>query len=416
VTGTDRDGGPAPGGGAAPAGGAAVKEAVRAAIESRRGELVALSHSLHERPELGFAEHHAARAVGEVLAGAGLAVETGICGLPTALRAASGGGQLSVALCAEYDALAGVGHACGHNVIAAAAAGAAIGLAAVADAVDMRVTLVGTPAEEGGGGKALLLERGAFAGVHAAMMVHPWHEDRLGPACLAVDHVEVRYTGREAHASAAPHKGVNAADAMVVAQVAIGLLRQQLGPGDQVHGIVTEGGAAANVIPAHVAGRFMIRARTIEDLDLLRPRVERCFEAGALATGCSLEVEDLSPRYSDYVADQRLLAAFRANAESLGRHFDADDEGRAPPTFSTDMGNVSRVVPSIHPLVGLESGGAVIHEPAFARAAASPSADKAMIDGALCLAFTAVDAATDFALRQHLLQNEGGPRSQPPGR
>lgn len=386
------------------------KRAARAAVESRRQQLVALSETLHERPELGFAEHSAAEAVGRLLGENGLEVESGIGGLPTAVRGSAGGGQLSIVLCAEYDALAGVGHACGHNLIAGAAVGAGIGLAAVAEDLDLRVTVLGTPAEEGGGGKALLLDDGAFAGAHAAMMIHPWHEDRLGAICLAVDHVEVRYLGREAHASAAPHKGVNAADAMVLAQVAIGLLRQQLAPGDQVHGIVTEEGAAVNVVPARSAGRFMIRARTVEELDLLRPRVERCFEAGALGTGCSVEIEDLSPRYLDYVADQPLLDAFRANAESLGRRFRADDEGRPLPTFSTDMGNVSHAVPAIHPLLGLESGGSVIHEPAFARATVGPSAEKAMIDGALSLAFTAIDAAVDQDLRRHLVEAADRPR------
>lgn len=390
-----------------PLDGEAAKRAARTAIESQRGELVALSRAVHDEPELGFEEHHAARAVSRVLSGAGLEVEQGICNLPTALRGSVGPGPLSVALCAEYDALPGIGHACGHNLIAAAAVGAGIGLAAVADALGLEVTVLGTPAEEGGGGKVLLLERGAFAGVHAAMMVHPWHEDRLGAICLAVDHLEVRFTGREAHASAAPYKGVNAADAMVVSQVAIGLLRQQLPPGNQVHGIVTKGGDAVNVVPKQTVGRFMIRARTVDELVALRPRVEQCFEAGALATGCTVELEDLCPRYSDYVADQPLLDAFRANAESLGRRYRADEEEEPPPMFSTDMGNVSRAVPAIHPLVGLDSSGAVIHEPGFARAAVGPSAEQALVDGALAMAFTAIDAATDPDLRRHLV--DGAP-------
>jgi len=365
---------------------------------------VTLARSLHDRPELGFDEHHAAAEVGRMLDAGGLEVETAVARLPTALRAQSGPGPLSLLLCAEYDALPGIGHACGHNLIAAAAVGAGIGLAAVAGQLELKVTVLGTPAEEGGGGKVLLLERGAFAGVHAAMMVHPWHEDRLGAVCLAVDHVEVRFGGREAHASAAPHKGVNAADAMVLAQVAIGLLRQQLPAGNQVHGIVVKGGDAVNVIPRQTVGRFMIRAGTIEELEALRPRVERCFEAGALATGCSVEVEDLCPRYSDYVADHRLLERWRANAELLGRRFSADDAGAPLPTFSTDMGNVSRAMPSIHPLLGLDSGGAVIHEPAFADAVVGPSAEQAAIDGALSMAFTAIDVATDPDLRRHVME------------
>lgn len=384
------------------------KEAARAAVEDARSRLVELSTTIHDRPELCFEEHHAAAAVAAALEDAGLEVERGAFGLETAVRATVGRGPLSIVLCAEYDALPGVGHACGHNLIAAAAVGAAVGLAAVADPLGLRVTVLGTPAEEGGGGKVVLMDRGAFADAQAAMMVHPWHEDRLRAVCLAVDHIDVRYTGREAHASAAPFKGLNAADAMVVAQVAIGLLRQQMAPGNQVHGIVTKGGEAANVIPLETAGRFMVRALTAEDLDVLRPRVERCFEAGATATGCSLEISDLSPRYTDYVPDEPLLAAWRANAEALGRSFPADDAGMPVPIFSTDMANVSKVVPTIHPLVGLESDGAAIHEPAFANAAVGPSAPRALVDGALSMAWTAIDAATDPALRAHLERGAAG--------
>ena len=383
--------------------GGGAKAAAGAALDRYRPALVALSRAIHDDPELCFEEHHAAAALGRALEGAGLDVEMGVYDIPTALRATAGSGSLSVVVCAEYDALPSVGHACGHNLIAAAAAGTGIGLAAVADDLDLTVTVLGTPAEEGGGGKVLLLDRGAFEGAHAAMMVHPWHEDRLGAVCLAVDHIEVRYTGREAHASAAPHKGLNAADALVVAQVSIGLLRQHLPPGGQVHGIVTDGGEAPNIVPRHTAARFMIRARTVEDLDALRHRVVRCFEAGALATGCSLEVSDLSPRYSDYVADEALLAAYRANAEQLGRRFDADDTGSPVPTISTDMANVSKALPTIHPLIGLDSAGAVVHEPAFAAAALGPSAEQALIDGARAMAWTAIDAATVPALRRHLL-------------
>ena len=253
----------------------------------------------------------------------------GVYDLPTALESRTGTGELVVAVCAEYDALPSVGHACGHNIIAATAVGAGLALAAVADDLGLSVRVLGTPAEEGGGGKVLMLERGAFAGVHAAMMVHPWPSERLTAACLAVAHYDVHFSGREAHASAAPWQGVNAQDALTVAQVAIGLLRQQLPPGDQVHGVVRESSGAANVIPASISARYMVRSRTAEGLAALRPRVDACFEAGALATGCSLEYQELSPVYSHMEANPELLRVYRANAEALGRRFDADDAGRA---------------------------------------------------------------------------------------
>jgi amidohydrolase len=364
---------------------------------------VVLSRAIHGRPELCFEETVAAELVAEALAAGGFDVQTGAYDLPTALEARAGSGPLRVVICAEYDALPGVGHACGHNVIAASAVGAGLALARVADDVGLSVTVLGTPAEEGGGGKVMMLERGAFAGAHAAMMVHPWPEDRLAATCLAVDHVAVRYTGRDAHASASPEKGINAGDAFVVAQVAIGLLRQHLGAGDQVHGIVEKGGDAPNIVPKEATGRFMMRARTLADLAVLRPRIERCFEAGALATGATLELHDLSPTYSHFEVDDGLLVTWRRNAEELGRRYAADDAGHPAPTISTDMANVSLALPSIHPLVGLDARGAVNHQPEFAAACVGPSADLALLDGAVAMAWTAIDAALDPALRDRLL-------------
>jgi len=341
--------------------------------------------------------------VAEALRDGGLSVSEGVYDLPTALESRSGDGDLVIAVCAEYDALPDVGHACGHNIIAASAVGAGLALAAVADEIGLQVRVLGTPAEEGGGGKIFMLDRGAFDGVHAAMMVHPWPVERLTGACLAVAHFDVHFSGKEAHASAAPWEGVNALDAMTIAQVALGLLRQQLPPGDQVHGVITRGGAAANVIPAAVTGRFMARSLTIDRLSALETRVRACFEAGALATGCTVTYEKLSPDYSHMEADPALVAAYRINAESLGRNFDADDADAPLPTFSTDMANVSLAVPTIHPLIGIETGGAVNHQHEFAAACITPSADAAVRDGALALAWTAIDAATDPALRARLL-------------
>jgi amidohydrolase len=381
----------------------AAKDSARHEIESRAEDLIRLADDIHNHPELLFAEHHAAAKVAAALESAGLRVSVGDYGLETAVVGRSGSGPLHVVVCAEYDALPGVGHACGHNIIAAAAVGAGAALAAVADEVGLTVTVLGTPAEEGGGGKILMLEQGAFEGAHAAMMVHPWPEDRLVPQCLAVDHIEVSYTGRSAHASAAPYKGINAADAITIAQVAIGLLRQHLAPGNQVHGIVTEGGDAPNVVPSHARGRFMMRARSIEDLATLRPRIEHCFEAGALATGSDLSIADVSPTYSHMITDPTLIGCWRRNAEALGRTYPAEDSGAPPPMFSTDMANVSLALPSIHPLVGIETSGAVNHQPEFTAACVGPSAAKAVLDGAISMAWTAIDAATVPEIREPLL-------------
>jgi amidohydrolase len=386
-----------------PASAVAAKDAARAAVDSHLDQLVSLSHFVHSNPELCFGETVSSRAVAEALRAGGLHVYEGVYDLPTALETRTGGGELEVAVCAEYDALPDVGHACGHNIIAAAAVGAGLALAAVAEDIGLRVRVLGTPAEEGGGGKVLMLERGAFDGVHAAMMMHPWSSEHLTATCLAVAHFDVRFTGKEAHASASPWKGLNAQDALTVAQVAIGLLRQQLPPGDQVHGVVRESMGAANVIPGAARARYMVRSRTTGGLAALRQRVEHCFEAGALATGCALDYEELSPVYSHMEADPELLAAYRANAEALGRTFEADDAGLPPPTLSTDMANVSLAVPTIHPLMAIESHGAVNHQREFTAACVTPSADAAVRDGAVALAWTAIDAATDGELRARLL-------------
>ena len=380
------------------------KEAARERVEQARDDLVALSHRIHANPELGFEEEQACAWLCELLDGGGLEVERGVGDLPTAFAARAGSGPLHVVVCAEYDALPAVGHACGHNVIAAMAAGAGLALARVADDAGLRVTVLGTPAEEGGGGKILLLQRGAFEGAHAAMMVHPSPYEQPEMPIIAVDHLQVAYTGKEAHASGYPFLGVNAADALVVAQTAIGLLRQHLRPGDRVHGIVTKGGDAANIIPAHTTGNWMVRAQTLEQLQEVRDKVARCFEAGALATGATLELTDDPNPYSEMRHDHELSGLYRRNAEALGRSF-VEQSNRG--AGSTDMGNISLALPSIHPTIGIDSLPAVNHQPEFTAKCATPAADQAVFDGAVAMAWTAIDAATDASLRQRLLEGPG---------
>jgi amidohydrolase len=381
----------------------AAKRAAFEVVGDQLGALVELSHTIHAHPETCFEEVRSSAWTAEALAAGGFTVEAGICDLPTAFSATIGTGPLHIAICAEYDALPGVGHACGHNVIAASAVGAGLALAGLADDLGLTIEVIGTPAEEGGGGKILLLERGAFDPAHAAMMVHPWPAEWLQATCLAVSHFDVHFEGKEAHASAAPWEGVNAADAMTVSQVAIALLRQQFRPGDQVHGVIREGGTAANIIPASVRARYMCRAPDLEALDVLESRVMRCFEAGVHATGTSFSRHDLCPVYSHMESDPELLVAYRLNAESLERRFPLVDAGAAPPTLSTDMANVSLALPTIHPLMAIESHGAVNHQPEFAAACVSPSADTALRDASVAMAWTVIDAAGTPAIRDRLL-------------
>ena len=364
-------------------------------------DLIALSHRIHAHPELKYEETRSSAWTAGILSDVGINVDVGVCDLPTAFVARVGNGPLHFSICAEYDALPAVGHACGHNIIAAAAVGAALALAPLVDELGITLSVHGTPAEEGGGGKVYMLDRGAFDGVHASLMVHPGPTDGLRPRVSAVKHFEVRCTGHESHAAAAPHLGINAADALTIAQVSIGLLRQHLRPTDQVHGIVLKGGDAANIIPAHTSADWMVRARTVAELAELVPRVERCFEAGALATGASVSFHDECPVYTHMEHDDDLVELYRTATEPLGRDYRGPDM-----TFSTDMGNVSLAIPSIHPTIAIETAGAVNHQPEFAAACINASADRAVRDGALGMAMTVINAATG-QLRDRLLARGG---------
>jgi amidohydrolase len=381
-----------------------LKREARSRVSRARKDLVDLSHRIHATPELGFEEEKSSAWVAEALADGGLDVEAGICDLPTALVARAGSGPLHIGICAEYDALPGIGHACGHNIIAASAVGAGIALAEVADDLGITVSVFGTPAEEGGGGKIIMLDRGAFEGVHAAMMVHPAPADIVEARPIAVSHFEVRYRGKSAHASAFPHLGVNAADAMTVAQVGVGLLRQHTTHQCQIHGIVTKGGDAPNVVPEETVGRWYVRAGTLAKLAQFEPRVHRCFEAGALATGCDLALTPESEPYSEFRNDADLASAYRRNAVALGRSLVPEEAAKAIETGSTDMANVSLAIPAIHPMMGIDSLPAVNHQPEFAAHCIKPEANAAVVDAAVAMAWTTIDVARDAAARERLLR------------
>jgi amidohydrolase len=366
-------------------------------FQDARTGLINLSHQIHANPELGFEEERACAWLCEWLADAGFTVERGICDLPTAFRARAGSGPLHVGICAEYDALPGIGHACGHNIIATSALGAAVAAAKVADEVGLTVSVIGTPAEEVGnaGGKILMLERGGFEGIHAAMMVHPAPFDVLCAKMIAASMFEVHCTGKESHASAFPELGVNAADALTIAQTAIGLLRQHIRATDRIHGIVTHGGDAPNIVPAHTAAKYIVRSETLSELEALREKVYRCFEAGGLATGAKVEILGGDRPYAEVRHDETMAALFRRNSAAFGRPFPEPGEMERRPSGSTDMGNVSIAIPSIHPLIGINSLPAVNHQPEFTKHCVTPDADRALCDGALAMAWTCIDLALD---------------------
>ncbi|MEU7229653.1 amidohydrolase [Streptomyces chrestomyceticus] len=367
----------------------AVKDAVRQHINGKEPVLTDLSRRIHGCPETAFTETKAASWCAGLLREHGFEVTAPAHGLDTAFTATTGTGPVTVAIACEYDALPDLGHACGHNLIAAAGVGAALGLAPYATELGLTVRVVGTPAEERGAGKALLLEAGAFDGVDAAMMVHPCPFEMSDFRSFALGTLSVTYTGRTAHPSLNPHEGRNAADALTVAQVALGLLRQQLPPQWRVHGVTTSAGSAPNAIPDRATAEYEIRAEAAEDLRELRERVEACFRAGALATGCEVTLERPEPDYLDFRGDPGLIALWSANARALGR----PEPVERGPFACTDMGNVSHVVPAIHPVLDISGGACGPHEPEFAEAAVSPRAMQALLDGAVGLAWTAADFA-----------------------
>jgi amidohydrolase len=380
---------------------AELKKAVCAAVDDIREELLRISHAIHAKPELAFEEREAAALLSESIRRSGIEVETGAYGLETAFAAEFGSGDAGcVAVLAEYDALPEIGHACGHNIIASAGVGAGLALFALADRLPGKVRLLGTPAEERGGGKELMARKGAFDGVDAAMMVHPAGANLITMPSLACSEVTIRYQGRASHASAMPEQGINALDALVIAYQAIGALRQHIGIFERIHGIITDGGQAPNIVPEHAAGRFYVRAANAGELAALKARVENCFYAGAKAAGAELkfawnEVDYLDIRYNAPLAER-----YRANAETLGRVFFPLEMVPVGLAGSTDMGNVSYRVPSIHPMIASAPINCSIHNAEFEEWAGGEMGDEAVVDGAKALAMTAVDYFCDPELRR----------------
>lgn len=379
---------------------AALKDEVCDRIDAMAPELIGISHRIHARPELAFHEHFAAGLLADTLDAKGLPATRAAFGLETAYAAAFGEGDAEVAILSEYDALPGIGHACGHNIIATTGLGAALALAGLEGRLPGRVRYLGTPAEEMGGGKELMAQEGAFDGLDAAMMVHPAGIDLATMPCICVSEVRVTYHGKSAHASAMPHAGLNALDALVTAYQTLAQLRQHIRPTERIHGIFTETGLAPNIVPDRAAGVFYVRAKDAGDLAALKSRVHACFEAGALASGCRAEIAWAKADYLDMKTSWPLSDAYVQNATALGREFVDLSVLPSGSAGSTDMGNVSHRVPSIHPMIACAPPNVVIHNPEFARWAASDRGDKAVTDGAKALAMTALDVLSDAQMRE----------------
>jgi len=374
-----------------------LKERVAAAVEAARDEIIDLSHRIHADPEPAFEEHHAAAWVAEVLRGHGFEVEHPAGSLATAVRAVKRGGRGGtkprIGILAEYDALPGLGHGCGHNTMAASGVGAAIALAAVAEDLPGEIVFLGTPAEERGSGKQIMIDDGLFEGVDAALLYHPCDRSHVESFPLASEDVEVVFHGLQAHAASDPWKGRNALDAMVQLFTSVGLWRQQLRDTARVHGIITEGGTAANIIPDRTSAWFMIRADDQAYYDEMKDRFTRMAEAAALATSTTVDVI-YSGGATTMRNNQPLVERFRANMAAYG----IEDMGDDPNAGSTDMANVSWVVPTIHPDLAICEEGVAGHSIAFRDAAATPRADETTLLAATLIAQTSVDLFQDPAL------------------
>ncbi len=366
-----------------------LKASVVAEIDARRHQLSELSLKIHANPELGFKEVQAAAWLTQYLEENGFSIERGICELPTAFRASYGKGKPVIAFLAEYDALPELGHACGHNLIATSAVGAAVASKSAIDRLGGSVLVIGTPAEEIYGGKATMAKRDAFAGLDAAMVVHPGVYNCATTESLACQALEVEFFGRSAHAAAEPEMGINALEAMVQSYAAINSLRQHIKDKARIHGVITDGGQAVNVVPAHSAGTFLVRADDNIYLDELKQRVLNCFVGAATASGARFEYKWADIHYAPMRNNLTLAQLFQQNMESLGRPTKLAEPGRM--LASTDMGNVSQLAPGIHAWIAITPEEVAIHSPQFAVAAASEAGFRGLLDAAKAMAMTVID-------------------------
>jgi amidohydrolase len=378
---------------------ATLKTRLAAEIDARFSELKALSRSIHDHPETAFEEFNAAARLTGFLEANGFAVDRGICRLKTAFRAVYGSGRPVIAFLAEYDALPKVGHACGHNLIGTASVAAAVAARKAVDEYGGTIAVFGTPGEELYGGKSIMAERGAFADVDFAMITHPGGGDQIMMSTLACETLNVEFFGKAAHAAGEPEKGINALAAMILSFNAIDALRQHVPGTSRIHGVISDGGEAANIVPAHTAGTFIARSETDDQLADLKKRVIACFTGAARATGARLKYA-WGEHYAAMNSNGVMGRLFKENLAAVGRSVPLGSNNLQ--TFSTDVGNVSQLLPTIQPLVGIAPPDVQLHSPDFARAAATEDALRILLDAARAMAMTAADILADPATAERV--------------
>ena len=372
------------------------KSTICSYIDDISDELIAVSHAIHENPELGYEEHFAHEQLTKVLIDKGLDVHKSAYEIDTAFEAIAGKTGPVVALLCEYDALPGIGHACGHNIIAAAGIGAGLAASTLAETFNGQLRILGTPAEEGGGGKVRMLNRGAFESVEAVLMIHPADADLPNISSLAVQQLKATYTGKAAHAAAAPEKGINALDGAVLGYMGVAALRQHIAPDERLHGIFTNGGQKANIVPETAESTWYARSSTMDRLEVLKTRLVETLNGGAKSAGCEIQIEWINEPYAEVLDNTPILDAYMKNSESIGRVIKAPIGDGV--VGSTDLGNVSHVVPSIHPMVKVAPEGTAIHTIDFEKWAKSEEADKGLLDSAKAMAMTVIDCWHDPSL------------------
>lgn len=380
-----------------------IKEGIIKKIEGLSPQLISIAKEIHKRPELAFEEDFASQLLSSTLERHGFKIERGIGGLRTAFYAAciKGNNKPAIGFVAEYDALPEIGHGCGHNLIGPSSIGAAIALSE--SAIKGRIAIIGAPAEEKGGGKVILAKTGIFDDLDAAMMVHPSNDTEVVKRSLAAIDVSVEYFGKPSHAAASPWKGINALDAMVLAYNNISALRQQLKPDIRIHGIITNGGAAPNIIPAYTSARFLVRALDMKDAQEALKKVKACFNAAAYAAGVKAKITVGENAYEAFRPNYPLAEAFERNLKSLGVKIKERDEYKE--LGSSDIGNVSRIIPTLHPNLDICHKQIPHHTVGFKEMAGSDSGLKGMIIAAKAMAMTAADIILDKGLLKRMKES-----------
>ncbi|MDA8653190.1 M20 family metallopeptidase [Candidatus Actinomarina sp.] len=370
-----------------------LKNTFKTNLDSIHKQLTEVSDWMYENPELGFNEFKTSEYLVNFIESFNGKVAYPTGGLDTAFEVTYGNEGPLVVLCVEYDALPEIGHACGHNVIATASIGAGIAIKDLADELGIRVKLLGTPAEEGGGGKIILLENGNFEDAVCSMMIHPGVENVVNPTFTTIQQYKVEFFGKDAHAAGAPEQGINALDAQIQLFVNASTYRQQMVSTNRMHGVITNGGFKPNIIPSYTSSEWYLRALNEDDLLKIESDFKNFVNAAAMSTKCDVKIESPDYRYTEIDNNKVMYELYKENSLSVDRKMILQSEAARPGLGSTDMGNVSLAMPSIHPMLSIDSGDAVNHQPEYAAATLTPGGHKAIYDGAYAMGATIIDLA-----------------------